>query len=331
MVVAQRNPVYSALRADRDALLALRHLRLLGSPFIAVLQVVVYAGAIMVLFLFVIMLLNVQARGRDRGGERRAALARRWRWPRLLALAGGRGAAARPMRAGRGRRASTAVDAREVARAAVLAALPVRVRGHLGAAPGRAGGRRRAARKRDLLSGPLPCRRTPLLPEPGALFAHRRAGRAPAPQRDHIFMCIELMLNAANLAFVAFSRSLGTLDGQVLRVLRHDRGGGRGRGRPGDRDRPLPPAATRRRGRLQPAEVVSAMPTGMHELLEDAAARSRAPFWPLLVFPLVGFIVLALFGDAMQREGKVGLGRLMACGMALACVRASRLRARPPR
>ena len=31
-----------------------------------------------------------------------------------------------------------------------------------------------------------------------------------------VFMCIELMLNAANLAFVAFSRSWGTLDAQVL-------------------------------------------------------------------------------------------------------------------
>jgi NADH-quinone oxidoreductase subunit K len=31
-----------------------------------------------------------------------------------------------------------------------------------------------------------------------------------------IFMCVELMLNAVNLAFVAFSRSWGTLDGQVL-------------------------------------------------------------------------------------------------------------------
>jgi NADH-quinone oxidoreductase subunit K len=31
-----------------------------------------------------------------------------------------------------------------------------------------------------------------------------------------VFMCVELMLNAGNLAFVAFSRSLGTLDGQVL-------------------------------------------------------------------------------------------------------------------
>jgi NADH-quinone oxidoreductase subunit K len=31
-----------------------------------------------------------------------------------------------------------------------------------------------------------------------------------------VFMCIELMLNAVNLAFVTFSRSLGTFDGQVL-------------------------------------------------------------------------------------------------------------------
>jgi NADH-quinone oxidoreductase subunit K len=31
-----------------------------------------------------------------------------------------------------------------------------------------------------------------------------------------IFMSIELMLNAGNLAFVAFARELGTLDGQVF-------------------------------------------------------------------------------------------------------------------
>jgi NADH-quinone oxidoreductase subunit K len=31
-----------------------------------------------------------------------------------------------------------------------------------------------------------------------------------------VFMCVELMLNAANLAFVAFSRAAGGLDGQVL-------------------------------------------------------------------------------------------------------------------
>ena len=31
-----------------------------------------------------------------------------------------------------------------------------------------------------------------------------------------VFMCIELMLNASNLAFVTFARTLGTLDGQVV-------------------------------------------------------------------------------------------------------------------
>ena len=31
-----------------------------------------------------------------------------------------------------------------------------------------------------------------------------------------VFMCVELMLNAVNLAFIAFSRARGTLDGQVL-------------------------------------------------------------------------------------------------------------------
>lgn len=31
-----------------------------------------------------------------------------------------------------------------------------------------------------------------------------------------IFMCIELMLNAANLAFVSFSRQLHATDGQVI-------------------------------------------------------------------------------------------------------------------
>lgn len=31
-----------------------------------------------------------------------------------------------------------------------------------------------------------------------------------------IFMCVELMLNAVNLTFIAFSRYLGNLDGQVF-------------------------------------------------------------------------------------------------------------------
>jgi NADH-quinone oxidoreductase subunit K len=31
-----------------------------------------------------------------------------------------------------------------------------------------------------------------------------------------VFMCIELMLNAVNLSFLAFARAAGSLDGQIL-------------------------------------------------------------------------------------------------------------------
>ena len=31
-----------------------------------------------------------------------------------------------------------------------------------------------------------------------------------------VLMCLEMMLNAVNLAFVAFSRYLGTMEGQVI-------------------------------------------------------------------------------------------------------------------
>jgi len=57
-VVAQRNPVYSvmSLVASFGALSGLYVL--LEAPFVAAIQIIVYAGAIMVLFLFVVMLLN---------------------------------------------------------------------------------------------------------------------------------------------------------------------------------------------------------------------------------------------------------------------------------
>ena len=59
MVVLSRNAVYSAvLLVITFFLLAVQYL-LLEAYFLAVLEVLVYAGAIMVLFVFVIMLLNV--------------------------------------------------------------------------------------------------------------------------------------------------------------------------------------------------------------------------------------------------------------------------------
>lgn len=60
VVIAQRNPIYSAFALVVTLCSVAVIFGLLGSPFIAVLQVIVYAGAIMVLFLFVLMLLNVR-------------------------------------------------------------------------------------------------------------------------------------------------------------------------------------------------------------------------------------------------------------------------------
>ena len=59
-MVAQRNPLYSAISLV-GVFVSLACLYLtLQAPFIAAIQVIVYAGAIMVLVVFVIMLLNVE-------------------------------------------------------------------------------------------------------------------------------------------------------------------------------------------------------------------------------------------------------------------------------
>src|SRR5687767_2625825 len=58
LVIGQRNPMYSVLLliASFGALAGL-YIQL-DAPFVAMAQIIIYAGAIMVLFLFVVMLLN---------------------------------------------------------------------------------------------------------------------------------------------------------------------------------------------------------------------------------------------------------------------------------
>jgi NADH-quinone oxidoreductase subunit J len=67
-VVAQPNPLYSAISLIGVFVSLACLYVMLAAPFIAAVQVVVYAGAIMVLVVFVIMLLNVEQeeRGRNR-------------------------------------------------------------------------------------------------------------------------------------------------------------------------------------------------------------------------------------------------------------------------
>jgi NADH-quinone oxidoreductase subunit K len=49
----------------------------------------------------------------------------------------------------------------------------------------------------------------------GILFTIGAVGVVVRRNAIVVFMCVELMLNAANLAFVTFSRINGTLEGQV--------------------------------------------------------------------------------------------------------------------
>lgn len=75
-MIGHKNPVYSALfMVITFAATAVMFL-LLSAPFIAALQIIVYAGAIVVLFLFVIMFLNLKT----------GILFERQRGPLLLAL-----------------------------------------------------------------------------------------------------------------------------------------------------------------------------------------------------------------------------------------------------
>ena len=73
VVVAHRSPVYSTMSLVLTLLSIAVLFVMLGAPFIGVLQVLIYTGAIVVLFLFVIMLLNV-GREESRIGNQRAQL-----------------------------------------------------------------------------------------------------------------------------------------------------------------------------------------------------------------------------------------------------------------
>lgn len=59
-MVLHRNPVYSAIFLIVTLFALAGFFVLLNAPFVAAVHIIVYAGAIMVLFLFVIMLLNLK-------------------------------------------------------------------------------------------------------------------------------------------------------------------------------------------------------------------------------------------------------------------------------
>jgi NADH:ubiquinone oxidoreductase subunit K len=201
--------------------------------FLAAIQVIVYAGAIVVLFLFVIMLLGVD-RAESFAAERH---------PLGLAVGGILGGgvmvlAGHAVRWGRhGDRPSLhgrcagALGRFESDRPSAVHRVRVCVRTHVAPAHHRRA-RRRAAEPACIRSAvdldefpaeepdadaersrPDVARAYVLL---GGAVRDRRRRSAHPPQSLVMFMCIELMLNAVNVTFVAFSKMLNDVGGQVV-------------------------------------------------------------------------------------------------------------------
>ncbi|MEJ2170960.1 MAG: NADH-quinone oxidoreductase subunit J, partial [Desulfobacterales bacterium] len=76
MVITNVNPVHALLYLIVSLLSVALIFFLLGAPFAAALEVIVYAGAIMVLFVFVVMMLNPESQTI----RSRKQLLRPWIW-----------------------------------------------------------------------------------------------------------------------------------------------------------------------------------------------------------------------------------------------------------
>ena len=65
LVITRKNPVHSAISLIFTLLALARLYLMLYAPFVAGVQIILYAGGIMVLFLFVIMLVNIERSQRE--------------------------------------------------------------------------------------------------------------------------------------------------------------------------------------------------------------------------------------------------------------------------
>jgi len=168
----QRHPVSSALSLIGVMVsLAVLYV-LLGAEFIAAAQLVVYSGAIMVLFIFVIMLLNAGAEKLTR----KAGTAQFLGFPLLDALH----------------------------------AIRLPVRGGIGAAA-RRDGRRSSAHDQGRQMNSINF----LVALSAVLFSIGVLGVLTRRNAILIFMWVELMLNAVNLAFVALAKRNADIGGQT--------------------------------------------------------------------------------------------------------------------
>jgi NADH-quinone oxidoreductase subunit J len=82
MAISRRNAIHALLYLILSLLAISVIFYLLDAPFIAALEVIIYAGAIMVLFIFVTMMLNIGLEGKT---EKKWLNPRMWIMPSILA------------------------------------------------------------------------------------------------------------------------------------------------------------------------------------------------------------------------------------------------------
>ena len=83
-VVTNTNPVHALLSLIVSLLAGAGIFLIIGAPFAAALEVIVYAGAIMVLFVFVVMMLNLGQHTVDQ--ERKWLTSDAWAYPALMSF-----------------------------------------------------------------------------------------------------------------------------------------------------------------------------------------------------------------------------------------------------
>lgn len=84
LVISSANTVHGLLYLIISLIASAVVFYLMGAYFAALLEVIIYAGAIMVLFLFVVMMLNLGRETLDQ--EKRWLDPEAWRWPTAMAM-----------------------------------------------------------------------------------------------------------------------------------------------------------------------------------------------------------------------------------------------------
>ena len=83
MTITRNNAIHALLYLILSLLSISVIFYILGAPFIAALEVIIYAGAIMVLFIFVVMMLNI---GLEKQVEQKWQKPRMWILPSLMSI-----------------------------------------------------------------------------------------------------------------------------------------------------------------------------------------------------------------------------------------------------